>query len=223
MGQGGSQRIGTVLDTNLSSRFLGGNRGIHVYLPSSYRAELLRRYPVLYLHDGQNVFSSTGTDATFGWGGWELDRTVDALCRQGKMQEIIMIAVDNSSSRLEEYSGMRHPRRESSTQTAFEKYEEFLVRELKSRVDNEYRTLPEAGHTAIMGSSLGGLCSLVLAWDHPRHLWRCSQSLRCFHCLPSELRRRCTQELQWAPKTFPRLSRFRRREFYRRRRRPLPD
>jgi len=162
----GIERVGTLLDTTVPSRFLGGERGVHVYLPASYHTDLGRRYPVLYLHDGQNVFSSGGTNTTFGWGSWELDRTVDELCRQKKMQEIIMVGVDNSPARPEEYSGRRHVQRESSAKTAFEKYEEFLTRELKPRMDREYLTLPEAAHTAVMGSSLGGLCSLVLAWDN---------------------------------------------------------
>ena len=162
----GVERAGALLDTTVASRFLGGERGVHVYLPMSYKKDLARHYPVLYLHDGQNTFSSTGTDTTFGWGSWELDRTVDELCRQEKMQEIIMISVDNSYARLEEYGGNRH-QGESSVLTPFEKYEKFLTRELKPLMDNEYRTLPGAAHTAVMGSSMGGLCSLVLAWDNP--------------------------------------------------------
>jgi enterochelin esterase-like enzyme len=157
----------SLLDTNLPSHFFGWNRGVHIYLPPSYPTQPLRRYPVLYLHDGENVFSSAGTNAAFGWGGWELDKTVDELSRAGKMQEIIMVAVDNSWGRLEEYSGRRHATGGSVTNTAFENYEAFLITELKPQIDREYRTLPEAAHTAVMGSSLGGLCSLVLAWDHP--------------------------------------------------------
>jgi enterochelin esterase-like enzyme len=163
----GTERAGSLLDMIVSSRLLGGDREIHVYLPASYRTDLHRRYPALYLHDGQNVFSSSGADTTFGWGSWELDRIVDELCRQKKMQEIIMIGVDNSPARPVEYSGKRHVQGGSSVKTAFEKYEEFLVRELKPRMDREYRTLPEGAHTVAMGSSLGGLCSLVLAWDNP--------------------------------------------------------
>ena len=122
---------------------------------------------MLYLHDGQNVFSSAGTNCAFGWGSWELDRTVDALCRAGEMQEIIMVAVDNSPARFEEYSGRHHIPGGPATNTAFENYEAFLITELKPRMDREFRTLPGAGHTAVMGSSMGGLCSLVLAWEHP--------------------------------------------------------
>jgi len=164
----GIGRAGSLVDTIVSSQSLGRDRGVHVYLPASYRTDSPHHYPVLYLHDGQNIFSSSGTDATFGWGSWELDRTVDELCRQGKMQEIIMVGVDNSSARPEEYSGKRRVQGESSAKTAFEKYEEFLTRELKPRTDREYRTLPEPAHTVVMGSSLGGLCSLMLAWDNPK-------------------------------------------------------
>jgi len=158
---------GSLLTTNVSSHFFAGNRRIQIYLPPSYQTRPQRRYPVLYLQDGQNVFSSAGTNAAFGWGSWELDRTVDTLCRAGKMQEIIMVAVDNSSARLEEYNGRHHVPAESATNTAFENYEAFLITELKPQMDREFRTLPEAAHTAVMGSSIGGLCSLALAWDHP--------------------------------------------------------
>jgi predicted alpha/beta superfamily hydrolase len=157
---------GSLLHTNLPSHFYGWNRGVHIYLPPSYTAEPRRRYPVLYLHDGQNVFSSAGTNCAFGWGSWELDRTVDALARAGKMQEIIMVGVDNSFERMEEYSG-RHHETNATANTAFDNYEAFLITELKPRIDREYRTLPETAHTGVMGSSMGGICSLVLAWDHP--------------------------------------------------------
>ena len=165
--QRGFGQNGSLLDTNLPSHFFGWNRGIHVYLPPSYPTQPQRRYPVLYLLDGQNVFSSAGTNCAFGWGSWELDRTVDALCRAGKMREIIMVAVDNSWGRLGEYSGRHHAPGGPATNTAFENYEAFLITDLKPQMDREYRTLPGAAHTAVMGSSLGGLCSLVLAWDHP--------------------------------------------------------
>jgi predicted alpha/beta superfamily hydrolase len=156
---------GSLLDTNLPSHFFGWNRGVHVYLPPSYATQPQRHYPVLYLHDGQNVFSSAGTNCAFGWGSWELDKTADELSRAGKMQEIIMVAVDNSFARMEEYSS-RHHDTNTAASTAFENYEAFLVQELKPWIDREYRTLPGPAHTAVMGSSLGGLCSVALAWEH---------------------------------------------------------
>ena len=76
---------------------LNADRTIHIYLPASYEKETQRRYPVLYLHDGQNIFSTGGTNCAFGWGSWQLDKTADELARAQKMQEVIMVAVDNSA------------------------------------------------------------------------------------------------------------------------------
>src|SRR5438874_1156963 len=54
----------------IPSRFLGSSRRVQVFLPETYARETQRRYPVLYLHDGQNVFSTAGTNVAFGWGNW---------------------------------------------------------------------------------------------------------------------------------------------------------
>jgi enterochelin esterase-like enzyme len=153
-----------VKEESVPSHFLGGNRTIRVYLPPSYKSNFSKRYPVLYLNDGQNMFTSAGLDIAFGWGNWALDRTLDELVRDKKMQEIIMVAVDNSRSRFVEYNG-----RANSTNgfTSFENYAAFLTEELKPRIDREYLTRPDAAHTGIMGSSLGGICSVALAWEHP--------------------------------------------------------
>jgi enterochelin esterase-like enzyme len=150
----------------VTSRFLQGERTVRLYLPPSYAKESQRRFPVLYLHDGQNVFSSAGTNIAFGWGNWQLDLTGDELCRAGKMQEIIMVAVDNSPARFAEYGGLVRAV-SSNTPTAFENYSEFLIHELKPRIDAQYRTRPDPANTGLMGSSMGGICSVVMAWQHP--------------------------------------------------------
>jgi predicted alpha/beta superfamily hydrolase len=144
------------------SRFLG-ERTVRIYLPASYRTNATGRYPVLYLHDGQNVFSFAGTNVAFGWGSWELDRTADRLVAQGRMQEVIMVAVDNSPARLAEYGGAHHSG--TNELTPYEKYAAFLRSELKPAIDTRYRTMSE--NAAVMGSSMGGLCSMVLVWEHP--------------------------------------------------------
>jgi len=154
-----------IFKQEIPSRFLGSPRTIRIYLPASYHQQPDRRYPVLYLHDGQNVFSSAGTNICFGWGGWELDKTVDELCRAGKMQEIILVGVDNSPARYAEYCGQHHAG--TNQPIPFENYSSFLIKELKPRIDSEHRTRPGPEHTGVMGSSLGGICSLILAWDHP--------------------------------------------------------
>lgn len=150
----------------LNSRFLKAPRTIRVYLPPTYFAQSARRYAVLYAHDGQNLFSAAGTNICFGWGSWELDKTLDELSGAGKMREVILVAVDNSAARYEEYCG-RHRQESSAAATAFENYSQFLIRELKPRIDAEYRTRAGAADTGVLGSSMGGICSIVLAWDHP--------------------------------------------------------
>ena len=147
-----------------SSRYLGTNRTIRVRLPESYWREPSRRYPVLYAHDGQNVFASAGTNCCFGWGSWQLDTTAARLAAEGRMQEIIIVAIDNSRFRYQEYRGPIA----DDTQSRYTNYAAFLVKELKPLIDKEYRTKKTARDTAVLGSSMGGICSIALAWEHPK-------------------------------------------------------
>ncbi len=139
---------------------------VRVYLPDSYTRSPSNRYPVLYVHDGQNVFSSAGTNIAFGWGSWELDKTADELARAGKMQEIILVAVDNSPARYQEYGGTARLQNLNDA-AAFTNYSMFLAKELKPRIDAQYRTRKQPAHTGVLGSSMGGICSFRLAWEHP--------------------------------------------------------
>src|SRR5262245_866375 len=172
---------GTVLDGQpVTSRFLGASRTVRIYVPPSYNRERRRRYPVLYVHDGQNVFSTAGTNCCFGWGSWELDKTVDRFVNEQKMREIIVVGIDNSHDRYVEYRGPAYPFTEEDLQklkrkppapgdnTKFDRYARFLIEELKPKIDREYRTLKRTANTAVMGSSLGGIASLALAWEHPK-------------------------------------------------------
>ena len=181
----------------VTSRYLEGERGIRIYLPPSYDIEPRRRYPVLYLHDGQNVFSSAGPHCCFGWGSWELDRTADRLIAEGRMQEIIMVAVGNSRSRYKEYRGRIKPeggKLKKSSRAAgtnavdnavdnarFDAHAKFLIKELKPRIDREYRTLKTAANTGVMGSSLGGICSVSLGWEFPKVFGRVASLSGSFH------------------------------------------
>jgi len=175
-------------EESVASRFLDGNRTIRVYLPPSYDHAPRRRYPVLYLHDGQNVFSSAGPHSCFGWGSWELDETADRLVAEGRMREIIMVSVENSRSRYREYRGRLHPEGKTAAarsgrpetnaldNTKFEAYANFLIKELKPKIDREFRTLKTPASTGVMGSSLGGICSVSLAWEWPK-VFGCAASL----------------------------------------------
>jgi enterochelin esterase-like enzyme len=77
-----------------------------------------------------------------------------------------MVAVDSSRDRYLELCGRHHTASET-TNTSFENYTALLITELKPQIDREYRTLPDAANTAVMGSSMGGIGSVVLAWEHP--------------------------------------------------------
>lgn len=148
------------------SEFIGGERNVRIYLPPSYYESTQKRYPVLYVHDGQNVFSSAGTNVAFGWGNWELDLTADKLGRAGQMGEVILVAVDNSPARYQEYGGIARLQKPEQ-QIAFSNYCNFLIKELKPRIDTQYRTKPAPSDTGVLGSSMGGICSFRLAWEHP--------------------------------------------------------
>jgi predicted alpha/beta superfamily hydrolase len=162
----------------VASAALGSARTVRIWLPPSYDAEPGRRYPVLYLHDGQNVFSSAGPEVAFGWGSWEVDLAVERLVRAGRMREVILVAIDNTPQRYQEYRGraarftadeLQRERfdGEWGDNSAFERYARFLTGELKPSIDQRFRTLADPANTGILGSSLGGVCSLVLGWDHP--------------------------------------------------------
>ena len=180
-------------EEQVTSQHLGGRRMVRVYLPPSYDRELKRRYPVLYLHDGQNVFSSSGPHCCFGWGSWELDQTADRLIAEGRMQEIIMVAVANTRSRYKEYRGRIHsegvkPGKNSTgadtnalDNAKFDAYANFLTKELKPKIDREYRTLKTPANTGVMGSSLGGICSVSLAWEYPKVFARAASLSGSFH------------------------------------------
>ena len=94
-----------VFEGSVFSPALGTNRLVRIYLPPSYEREPARRFPVLYLHDGQNVFTTVGPDVAFGLGNWQLDQTVNELSAAHRAREIIMVAVDCSAERYLDYCG----------------------------------------------------------------------------------------------------------------------
>lgn len=168
-----------VWEGTVDSAVLEGPRTTRVYLPDSYEAVPAQRYPVLYVHDGQNAFTTVGTNVAFGWGNWELDRIATALAAGGRMREVIMVAVDATEHRYTEYRGfarqyttaqlgeLKRPPSEPGSDTRYEAYSRFLREELKPHIDREYRTLTNAQHTGLLGASLGGIVSTTLAWQHP--------------------------------------------------------
>jgi predicted alpha/beta superfamily hydrolase len=158
-------RTGRIVEHNgVAASRLGNRRTVLVYLPESYDEAPKRRYPVLYMHDGQNVFDAATSFAGVDWGA---DETAERLTARGAMREIIIIAVYNTPEpgRENEYTPWKDPRQGRGGRAA--DYAHFLIHELKPFIDRTYRTLRGRRDTAVMGSSLGGLVSLYLGWTHP--------------------------------------------------------
>ncbi len=138
-------------------------RTILAWLPPSYSTDTERSYPVVYFHDGQNVFD----EATSYSGEWRADETLSALAAEGT--EAIAIAVPNGGDRrYHEYSPARHPEFPSERGGGGgDQYVEFLIGSVKAQVDSSFRTLSAPAHTVVVGSSMGGLISLHALFTRP--------------------------------------------------------
>ncbi len=136
---------------DLYSPQLDNQRDILVYLPAAY-ATGDTHYPVIYMHDGQNLFDAQTSFA----GEWQVDETLLRLEMEGIAA--IIVGINNiGPERLNEYSPFQHPRLGGGKGDA---YLDFIVQTVKPLIDAEFRTRPEREHTGIMGSSMGGLISL---------------------------------------------------------------
>lgn len=127
-------------------------RDVVVWLPPGYE-ESKERFPVLYMHDGQNLFDP-GTSA-FGV-DWQLDETCTRLIESGEIEPLIIVGIYNTPERSKDYAPGDQGRR----------YAEWLIGTLKPFIDRTYRTWPDRDNTAIGGSSAGGLCAFWVAWEH---------------------------------------------------------
>ena len=134
-------------------------RRIAALLPHDYEISR-RRYPVIYLQDGQNLF-----DEFAPYGNWELDKRLAWLAERG-LGDVIVVAIDHAEEkRIAEYSP---PSAEKVKRGQSDAYGKFLVDHLKPLIDRTYRTLPDREHTAIGGSSMGALASLHVAMIQSR-------------------------------------------------------
>ncbi len=146
------------------SHVLDNERDVHVWLPPDYEQnDPARRFPVLYLHDGQNVFD---TSTSFAGAEWGVDETAERLVHERRIVPPIIVAIDHAGERrADEFAPTRDPHRQAGGHADL--YGRFLVEELKPYVDAAFRTHPDAPHTAVGGSSLGGLVTLHLGLQHP--------------------------------------------------------
>ncbi len=128
-------------------------RDVIVWLPPGYRTTPGRRYPVLYMHDGQNIIDPK---TAYSHVDWQVDEVADSLIGADQMEEIIMVGIYNTDHRVAEYSLTEKGKA----------YMSFVIHDLKPLIDNTYRTLPDRKHTAVMGSSMGGLLSFLMVWQY---------------------------------------------------------
>lgn len=148
-----------VLPQHFTIAGLNRDRQIRLYLPPHYQHST-KHYPVLYMHDGQNIFD----DATAYAGEWGVDETLNLLSEQGWL-DLIVVAIDNDGRhRMTEYSGWDNPR---FGRAEGHEYTGFIRSVVKPYIDSHYRTLPGAGFTGIMGSSMGGLISHYAVFNQP--------------------------------------------------------
>lgn len=139
--------------TNFYSPELNNSRSLHIRLPDNY-LKTKKRYPVIYMHDGQNAFdpntSSFGTD-------WSVDEVLSKLASSGKTRDAIVVGIFHKE---------RH--REYNDEDLGQLYGEFIVETLKPYIDRNFRTRKEREHTFLMGSSYGSAISVSLAFRYPQ-------------------------------------------------------
>ncbi len=145
------------------SRFLPSEHTLLVYRPPGYGDDRTRRFPVLYLQDGQNVFdratSATGEE-------WCVDETAQRLIEADAIEPIIIVAIYHAGhGRIDEYTPTHDPKKNMGGKG--DGYARMLVQEIKPFIDRRYRTLRSAANTGLGGSSLGGLLTLHLGLRFP--------------------------------------------------------
>jgi predicted alpha/beta superfamily hydrolase len=148
---------------NFRSRFLRNQRDLIVYLPPGYDAEPDRRFPVLYLHDGQNLFD--GATSFIPGMDWHVGQTADQAICSGVVEPLLIVGMYNTKARIREYTPTHVPKLGGGRA---DRYAKFLIEEVKPFVEREYRARYGSENTGIGGSSLGGLVSLYLGLKLPQ-------------------------------------------------------
>ena len=148
---------------NFHSQHLEWDHTVLVLLPPGYDQDPNRRYPVLYLHDGQNVFDR----ATSVGEEWGVDETALGLITAGAIEPLIVVGIYNTGEhRIDEYTPTADAEKKHGGKA--DQYGRMLIEEIKPFIDREYRTRPDPASTGLGGSSLGGLLTLHLGIRHPQ-------------------------------------------------------
>ena len=144
---------------------LGNERNLIVYLPEAYDCEPDRRFPVLYMQDGQNIFdratSAFGTE-------WGADETAQLLIRENKIEPLIIVGIYTEANRIDELTDTFSKKHGDGGKARL--YARFLVEEVKPFIDKTYRTKPDRANTGVGGSSLGRVGVAVSGRELPRRV-----------------------------------------------------
>ncbi len=130
----------------------GRQHRFRVFLPPGYYENTLKKYPVIYMHDGHNLFFK---EEAFVGNTWRTDEVLGMLDKMNAIEEVVVVGI-HPNDRMTEY-----------TSPGYEDYGRFIVETLKPLIDTKYRTLAGSSNTAVMGSSLGGVVSFYLGWQWP--------------------------------------------------------
>lgn len=130
----------------------GPEHALRVYFPPGYDENTLKRYPVLYMHDGSNLFFP---HEAFGGSEWQVDENLEQLDSMSLVDKVIVVGI-YARDRMQDY-----------TKPGYEAYGRLIVEEVKPMIDSRLRTLSDPESTAVMGSSLGGVVSFYLGWQYP--------------------------------------------------------
>src|SRR2546423_8719775 len=150
------------LHRKFRSQFLEPARTLIVYVPPGYDADIHTRYPVLYMHDGQNLFDPS---TAFGGNEWRLDDTAEELIEHGAIEPLIIVGIHNTGEqRIHEYTPTVDPKLGGGKADL---YGRMLVEEIKPFIEGTYRTSHGPENAGLGGSSLGGLVTLHLGLTYP--------------------------------------------------------
>ncbi len=158
--QGAGAKGELVYWKDVASDFLTEKRHVVTLLPPGYDAADDRRYKVIYMHDGQNLFDPRMSYTNVDWG---VDEAMQRGVEAGDYEPAIIVGVWNSAARIREYSPWHDA----------PKYAQFLIEELMPRVESEFNVKTGPGNTFVMGSSMGGLLSFYLVQNHPNIFGAC--------------------------------------------------
>ena len=149
-----------VIDEQFNIPQLNKKRRVVALLPYDYHTKLEKRYPVLYLHDAQNLF-----DDKAPFGNWGIDKKLAVLAEKG-MGDIIIVAIDHGGTeRIGEF--LPPVNNKKLGKSVGRKYVSFIVETLKKHIDEQFRTLPDRNHTGMGGSSMGGLITVYAGLMYP--------------------------------------------------------